>query len=122
MSDKVFKANCNEHKTFMFFQDFLFFSEAALFFLPLPLGNVRAMISKNVAHMHTRKILQIIKIQPNASLPILILLQAEMEREYIILCTVRSILWHRLLVKMNYLCKKSLIKEKVLGDLCSKQC
>lgn len=55
MSDKVFKANCNEHKTFMFFQDFLFFSKAALFFLPLPLGNVRAMISKNVAHIHTRK-------------------------------------------------------------------
>lgn len=54
-SDKFFKANCNEHKAFMFFQDFLFFSKAALFFLPLPLGNVRAVISKYVAWVHTRK-------------------------------------------------------------------
>lgn len=79
--------------------------------------------SQKMLHIYTQeKVLQILKMQPNASLPILILLQAEIEGEYIILCTVRSILWHRLLVKMNYLCKKSLIKEKVLRDLCSKQC
>lgn len=84
MSDKVFKANSNEHKAFMFFQDFLLFMKAALFFLSLPLGNIRAIISKEVAHVHTRKTTPKDKSATKTSLPILILLQAEMKREYII--------------------------------------
>lgn len=55
MSDEFFKASCNEHEAFMFFQDFLFFSKAALFFLLHPLGSRRAMISKYVACVHRRK-------------------------------------------------------------------
>jgi len=55
MSDEFFKASRNEHKAFMFFQDFLFFSKAALFFLLHPLGSRRAMISKYVACVHRRK-------------------------------------------------------------------
>lgn len=68
----------------MFFQDFLFFSKAALFFLLLPLGNVGAVISKYVAWYTQEKVLQRIKVLPNASLPTLILLQAEIETEHVI--------------------------------------
>lgn len=82
MSDKVFKANCNEHKAFMFFQDFLFFLKAALFFLSLPLGNITAMISKEVAHVHTRQTTPKDKSATKTSLPILILLQAEIKGVY----------------------------------------
>lgn len=107
MSEEVFKANCNEHKAFMFFQDFLFFSKAALFFLPLPLGNRRALISKDVAHVHTRKSTPEDKGATKRFPSYSNSASGRNRRSVLSLHAVRSILWHRLLAKISYICKKS---------------
>lgn len=63
---------------------FCFSQRLPCFFLSLPSGNIRAIISKEVAHVHTRKTTPKDKSATKTSLPILILLQAEIKREYII--------------------------------------
>lgn len=121
MSDEVFKANCNEHNTFMFFQDFWFFSKATLFFLSLPLGNMRAMISKDVAHVHTRKSTPKDK-SATKHFPSYFNSALGRNREYIFSMHCQKHPVAQASGKNELPMQEKLIKEKVLWDLYSKQC